>query len=160
MNHYSRMCGEKLSHKKRFIIRMNQHQNHLSVDDLLAQEGFTIDDLAEESRKPQPATLSLEAYNDLVNSFSNTHPSFSFNAKTRNTRVIKRDLLPKQIQKAKASIRAWEREIQAMSTCEKADQVLASAEAEMKLVTRMDTAGVLNCEVTHTHTHTHTQPIG
>ena len=118
MNHYSRICGEKLSRKKRFIIRMNQNQNHLSVDDLLAQEGITTDDLAEESRKPQPATLSLDSYNDLVNSFSNTHPSFSFNGKSRHTRVLKRALLPTQIQKAKASIRAWEREIQAMITCE------------------------------------------
>ena len=55
---------------------------------------------------------------------------------------MKRGILPTQVLKAKQSIRAWERELQALDTCTKADQVLDAAESEMKLLDRMGNSGL------------------
>ncbi len=131
-----------------------QPNNCLSIADFLLQAGVTSDELNAEASTPQPAVLDLDAYNDILNQVSKSHPSFRFDGPTRRMRVLRRATLPKQVLAAKANIRAWEREIQALSTYEKADQVLGSAEAEMKLLSRMGTSGTSNREVdTHTRAH-------
>ena len=123
--------------------------NNLTYEEFLLQAGVTNSELKAEAAIKQPSTLSLDDYNGLLNSVSKTHPNFNFDNKSRVYRVLRRAVLPKQVLKAKMSINAWEKEIQAMSTCEKADHILNAAESEIKLTARISTSGVKNNQVTH-----------
>ena len=120
------------------------YDNNLSVQDFLSQTGVSYEDLNAEALKPQPTSLSLANYNVLVLQLSKSHPTFMFDRKSRHARVMKRGLIPNQILRAEDNIRAWKREMQALLTCDKADRVLASADAEMRLLDRMGTAGVVH----------------
>ena len=121
--------------------------NNLPWQEFLSVTGVTLDELNAEALKPQPACLSLFDYNNLMVRVSQSHPTFDFSNKARRLRVMRRGALPSQILLAEANIRAWKREIQALHTCEKADQVLANADAEMKLLDRMGNSGVVSvCE--------------
>jgi len=114
----------------------------LTVEQFLNQAGVSVGELDEEASKPQPSALSLANYHALTNRLALSHPGFNFDSKSRRLRVQKRGALPSQILKALQNAKAWERELQALNTCNKADQVLEVAECEMRLLDRMGNTGL------------------
>ncbi len=94
-----------------FCVLIFHARRHRTLsDEFLYQAGVTVGELDAEAAKPQPTSLSLHNYNQLVGRLSQSHPGFKFDSKSRRLRVLKRSALPAQILRSKQNIRAWERE--------------------------------------------------
>jgi hypothetical protein len=116
-------------------------QLNLSLDEFLDQAGVPLEVLNEQASRPQPKVLSLGDYHALVLKLNKAYPSFSFDSKQVRIRQVKRGSIPGHIQRAAANIRAWQRELDALATCEAADKAVQAAVAELRLLDRLGTNG-------------------
>jgi hypothetical protein len=113
----------------------------LSLEEFLQIAGVQIDDLNAQASAPQPKTLSLVNYNNLLKTLQEKFPTSSFDIKARRSRQQKESALPAQIRRGENSIRAWKRELGSISTHKAADLAVEAAEVEMRLNDRLGNSG-------------------